>query len=90
MLFVAAAVIGVVGFSVYRLHGIFGSNVNTSTPSGAAGEIVPFNPKTVVYEVFGDPGRQPRSATPTSTPVRSTSRARRCHGPMKTPRPHPR
>lgn len=56
MLFVAAAVIGVVGFSVYRLHGIFGSNVNTSTPSGVAGEIVPFNPKTVVYEVFGDPG----------------------------------
>lgn len=56
MLFVAAVVIGVVAFAVYRLHGIFGSNVNTATPTGAAGEIVPFNPKNVVYEVFGDPG----------------------------------
>ncbi len=56
MLLVAAVVIGIVVFSVYRLHGIFGSNVRTTTPSGASGEIVPFNPKRVVFEVFGDPG----------------------------------
>ena len=56
MLFVAAAVIGIVVFAVYRLHGMFGSNVNTATPAGAADQIVPFNPKHVVFEVFGDPG----------------------------------
>jgi hypothetical protein len=44
------------GFCVYRLHGIFGSNHNTATPSGFADEIVPFNPKHVVLELFGPPG----------------------------------
>jgi hypothetical protein len=56
MVLVAVLVIGVAGFTVYRLQGIFGSNHNTGTPGGAAGEIVPFNPKNVVLEVFGDPG----------------------------------
>ena len=37
-------------------NGIFGSKDVTSTPSGAANDIVPFNPKHVVLEVFGAPG----------------------------------
>lgn len=56
MLLVAAVVVAVAGFAVYRLNGIFGSHDVTSTPSGGANEIVPFNPKHVVMEVFGAPG----------------------------------
>ena len=56
MLLVAVLVVGIAGLSVYRLNGIFGSHDVTSTPSGAANEIVPFNPKHVVLEVFGPPG----------------------------------
>lgn len=52
----AVLVVAVAGFAVYRLHGIFASHDVTSTPSGAANEIVPFNPKHVVMEVFGPPG----------------------------------
>jgi hypothetical protein len=53
---VAVLVVAVVGFAISRLHGIFGSNDNTSANSGLANEIVPFNPKQVVLEVFGAPG----------------------------------
>src|ERR1700710_687017 len=53
---VAVLVVAVAGFAVYRLNGIFGSQDVTSTPSGGANEIVPFNPKHVVLEVFGPPG----------------------------------
>jgi hypothetical protein len=56
MLVVAVVVVAVAGFAVYRLNGIFGSQDVTSTPSGGANEIVPFNPKHVVLEVFGPPG----------------------------------
>jgi hypothetical protein len=56
ILLIAVAVVGVAGFCVYRLHGIFGSNYNPSTASGFSNEIVPFNPKHVVLEVFGTPG----------------------------------
>lgn len=56
MYLVAVVVVAVAGFAVYRLHGIFGSHDVTSTPSGGANEIVPFNPKHVVMEVFGPPG----------------------------------
>jgi len=55
-LLVAVAVFAVAGFTVYRLHGIFASQDVTSTPSGAVNDIVPFNPKHVVMEVFGPPG----------------------------------
>ncbi|MFM9034987.1 MAG: MmpS family transport accessory protein [Mycobacterium sp.] len=60
MLIVAAVVIGAAGFSVYRLQGIFGTHVDTSTPGGGAGEIAAFNPKTVLLEVFGNPGSTAR------------------------------
>jgi Mycobacterium membrane protein len=56
MLLVAVAVVAVAGFAVYRLHGIFASQDVTSTPSGSENDIVPFNPKHVVLEVFGPPG----------------------------------
>ncbi len=56
MLVAAVFVVAVAGFAVYRLNGIFGSHDVTSTPSGSANEIVPFNPKHVVMEVFGPPG----------------------------------
>jgi hypothetical protein len=56
ILLVAVLVVAVAGFAVYRLNGIFGSHDVTFTPSGAANDIVPFNPKHVVMEVFGPPG----------------------------------
>lgn len=56
MILVAVFVVAVAGFAVYRLNGIFGSQDVVSTPSNAANEIVPFNPKRVLMEVFGPPG----------------------------------
>jgi hypothetical protein len=56
MVVVAVLVVAIAGFAVYRLNGIFGSHDVTSTPSGGENEIVPFNPKHVVMEVFGPPG----------------------------------
>jgi Mycobacterium membrane protein len=56
MLLVAVLVVAITGFAIYRLHGIFGSHNSTSANSGLANEIVPFNPKQVVLEVFGAPG----------------------------------
>ena len=53
---VAVVVVAVAGFAVFRLHGIFGSHDITATPSDSANDIVPFNPKRVVMEVFGPPG----------------------------------
>jgi hypothetical protein len=56
MLLVAIVVVAVAGFAVYRLNGIFGSHDVTSTASGNDTDIVPFNPKHVVMEVFGPAG----------------------------------
>jgi MmpS family membrane protein len=56
MLIVAIVVVVVAGFAVYRLHGVFGSGHDTSTPNALSDEIQPFNPKRVVLEVFGPPG----------------------------------
>jgi hypothetical protein len=56
MIVVALAVVAVAGLAVYRLNGIFASQDVTSTPSGSENDIVPFNPKHVVMEVFGPPG----------------------------------
>lgn len=56
MALVAVLVVTLAGFAIYRLHGIFGSNASTSANSGLSNEIVPFNPKQVVLEVFGAPG----------------------------------
>jgi hypothetical protein len=56
MVLVAVAVVALAGFAVYRLHDAFSSHKKSSQASGMSNEIVPFNPKSVVYEVFGDPG----------------------------------
>jgi hypothetical protein len=56
MILTAVAVLAVAGFAVYRLHAVFASQDVTSTPSGSDSDIVPFNPKHVVLEVFGPPG----------------------------------
>jgi Mycobacterium membrane protein len=56
MILVAVLVLAVAAFAVYRLNGIFGSKDVVSTPDNSADDIVPFNPKHVVMEVFGPPG----------------------------------
>lgn len=52
---VALIVIAAAGSGVYRLHRIFGSNNDTSTP-GPIGNDVNYNPKHITLQVFGDPG----------------------------------
>ena len=56
MILVAILVIAIAAFAVYRLNGIFGSEDVVSTPDNSANDIVPFNPKHVVMEVFAPPG----------------------------------
>ncbi|BBY21709.1 MmpS family transport accessory protein [Mycobacterium stomatepiae] len=56
MVLVTVLVVVVAAFGIFRLHGIFGSEDNTRSNSGLANEIVPFNPKSVLLEVFGAPG----------------------------------
>ncbi|MFI5507771.1 MmpS family transport accessory protein [Mycobacterium sp. NPDC051804] len=56
MLIVAVVVVAIAGYAVFRLHGVFGSNHDTSTAEALSDEIIPFNPKHVVLEVFGPPG----------------------------------
>lgn len=56
MVLVTVAVLALAGFAVYRLHGAFDSHGGASGASGISNEIVPFNPKQVVLEVFGAPG----------------------------------
>lgn len=63
MVLVTVAVVSIAAFGVYRLHSIFGSGDTTSTSSDSGDEIVPFNPKDVVYEVFGAPGAPGATAT---------------------------
>jgi Mycobacterium membrane protein len=56
MVLVTVVVIAISGLAIYRLHGIFGSHNNTSANSGLSNQIVPFNPKQMILEVFGEPG----------------------------------
>ena len=67
LVWVTVAIVGLAAFAVYRLQGAFGPQ-NPRTPGGAADQIVPFNPKRVQLEVFGDPGA---TATITYTDVDS-------------------
>lgn len=53
---VAVIVVAIVAFSVYRLHGIFGSNNEVSRPAADSLENTGYNPKRVLLEVFGSPG----------------------------------
>lgn len=74
LVWVTIAVVALAGFAVYRLQGAFGP-LDTTTPGGAADQIVPFNPKRVQLEVFGDPG-----ATATITYMDVNSRPQRVDG----------
>lgn len=56
MALVAIVVVATAAFAIYRLHGMFGSQNAGAANSGISNEIVPFNPKNVVLEVFGTPG----------------------------------
>jgi Mycobacterium membrane protein len=50
-------VVAVAGVVVYRMHGLFGSNNETTRPgAGLAQDAEPFNPKVVTYEIYGSEG----------------------------------
>jgi Mycobacterium membrane protein len=53
---VIVVVIAAGGFTVSRLHGIFGSEKRPSYSDTRIDEAKPFNPKYLTYEVFGPPG----------------------------------
>ena len=53
---VIVLVVAVAGFCVLRLRTFFGVQDNRPITSGIADEIKPFNPKHVVYQVYGPPG----------------------------------
>jgi hypothetical protein len=53
---VILAVVGVAGFTVTRIHGLFGSEKRPSYSDGQIDETKPFNPKRLTYEIFGPPG----------------------------------
>jgi hypothetical protein len=56
MVLVAVLVVAVTAFSVYRLNGIFGTNNTVSRPAADSLENSDYNPKRVLFEVFGSPG----------------------------------
>lgn len=53
---VAVLVVALVAFTVDRLHGIFGSNNEISRAGSEALENTGYNPKHVLFEVYGTPG----------------------------------
>ncbi|BDX31618.1 putative membrane protein, MmpS [Mycobacterium antarcticum] len=53
---IAVIVVALVAFSVVRLHGIFGSDNEVTRPSADSLENTGYNPKRVLFEVFGSPG----------------------------------
>ena len=56
MVLVAVLVVATTSFAVYRLNGIFGTNNTVSRPSADSLENSDYNPKRVLFEVFGSPG----------------------------------
>jgi hypothetical protein len=53
---IVLVVISCGGFTVSRIHGAFGSEMRPSYADGRVEDVKPFNPRHVVYEVFGPPG----------------------------------
>jgi len=53
---VMVIVVAIASFTVSRLHGIFGSNMYRPDVGNADAIVVPFNPKRVLYVIFGPPG----------------------------------
>jgi MmpS family membrane protein len=56
MVLVIAIAVAIAGFCVHRLHGVFGAHDSAAAGGSISDDIKPFNPKHVVYEVFGPPG----------------------------------
>lgn len=50
------AVVVAGGFIVYRVHGYFGSEKRESYADSNLENPKPFNPKRIIYEIFGPPG----------------------------------
>jgi hypothetical protein len=53
---VIAIVVTLGGFTVWRIHGIFGSDKRVRYSDSQNDNSKPFNPKRLTYEVFGPPG----------------------------------
>jgi hypothetical protein len=68
---VTVAVVALAVFGVYRTQGFFGSHAASGAAGAMPDQIVPFNPKRVQLEVFGDPGA---AATITYLDVNATPR----------------
>ena len=56
VLLVVLFVVAITSLGVYRLHGIFGVHGNDSGGGSSFDNIVPFNPKVLLLEVWGSPG----------------------------------
>jgi hypothetical protein len=52
---VMVVVVAIASFTVARLHGVFGSDMY-KPDNGNADAIIQFNPKHVLFEIFGAPG----------------------------------
>ena len=63
------AVVALATFAVYRTQSMFGSQAGAGAPGAMPDQIVPFNPKRVLLEVFGSTGT---SATITYLDVNAT------------------
>jgi hypothetical protein len=50
------AVVGAGGWTVSRLHGVFGTEKRPLYADAKVSDTKPFNPKHMTYEVFGPPG----------------------------------
>jgi Mycobacterium membrane protein len=53
---VILAVIGAGGWTVSRLHGVFGTEKSPLYAETRINDTKPFNPRHMMYEVFGPPG----------------------------------
>jgi Mycobacterium membrane protein len=76
---VMVIVVAIASFTVSRLHGIFGSNMYRPDV-GNADAIVQFNPKRVLYEIFGLPGTVADINYWMRMLSHSVLMGRRCHG----------
>jgi len=56
MVLLILMVVAIAAFAVDRLRGVFGKTETTRPGSGLVNDPEPFNPKTVVYEIFGPAG----------------------------------
>ena len=68
------------GFTVTRLHSVFGSEKRPMYADTRINDAKPYNPKHMTYEVFGPPGTSPTSAISTSMPTRDESTGCACRG----------